>query len=329
MLTKEFIDSTGTKAYKSINIGLYNTVYLINIEEQSEHQKMFDEANFIVKTLPKNKIEENAIENITSYLFPFLKKGYLYKNDNIFPFGINQSGILLLNGSDYFFTEVKTLSSNFIQQYISSLIDSKNVDLYEPINIEDLEDSGIVLNDEAKKQIRTISAQIDKLKESGQYLHILPILENFIKEERNVIDSTSFLSSIIVNEDLKISLPQFNDLEIKISTLTKCIYLLFLNHKEGIYLNDLINYKVELIDYYKQLSSRDDYDKMLLSIDKIIDLNSNEIYVHLSRIKSFFYKKFDKQIADNYIINGAKKAKKSISLTSDLIIWKNKHDNLF
>lgn len=327
MLTKEFIDSTGTKAYKSINIGLYNTVYLINIEEQSEHQKMFDEANFIVKTLPKNKIEENAIENITSYLFPFLKKGYLYKNDNIFSFDINQSGILLLNGSDYFFTEVKTLSSNFTQQYISQL--ANNEDVYEPVNIEDLEDSGITLNDEAKKQIRTISIQIDKLKESGQYLHILPILENFIKEERKVIDSISFLSSIIIDENLKISLPQFNDLEIKLSTLTKCIYLLFLNHKEGIYLNDLINYKVELIDYYKQLSSRDNYDKMLLSIDKIIDLNSNEIYVHLSRIKSFFYKKFDKQIADNYIINGAKKAKKSISLTSDLITWKSKYDKLF
>lgn len=327
MLTKEFIDNTNTKAYKSINIGLYKTIYLINIEESNEHQKIFVESNITVKKLTKNKGEENTFENVTSYLFPFLKKGYLYKNKSVFSFDNNQSGILLINGSDYFFTEVKTLSSNFLQQYISSLVN--NEDLYEPISIEDLEDSGITLNDEAKKQIKTISTQIDKLKESGQYLHILPILENFIKEERKTIDSTSFLSPIIVGKDLKISLPQFNDLEIKMSTLTKCIYLLFLNHKEGIYLNNLINYKIELIDYYKQLSTRDDYDKMLLSIDKIIDLNSNEIYVHLSRIKSFFYKKFDKQIADNYIIKGAKKAKKSISLTSDLIIWKNKHDNLF
>ncbi|GFD93130.1 hypothetical protein KUL156_43020 [Alteromonas sp. KUL156] len=327
MLTKEFIDNTNTKAYKSINIGLYKTIYLINIEESNEHQKIFVESNITVKKLTKNKGEENTFENVTSYLFPFLKKGYLYKNKSVFSFDNNQSGILLINGSDYFFTEVKTLSSNFLQQYISSLVN--NEDLYEPISIEDLEDSGITLNDEAKKQIKTISTQIDKLKESGQYLHILPILENFIKEERKTIDSTSFLSPIIVGKDLKISLPQFNDLEIKMSTLTKCIYLLFLNHKEGIYLNYLINYKIELIDYYKQLSTRDDYDKMLLSIDKIIDLNSNEIYVHLSRIKSFFYKKFDKQIADNYIIKGAKKAKKSISLTSDLIIWKNKHDNLF
>ncbi|WP_028892246.1 hypothetical protein [Tenacibaculum sp. 47A_GOM-205m] len=327
MLTKEFIDNTNTKAYKSFNIGLYKTIYLINIEESNEYQKIFTESNITVKTLTKNKAEEKTIENVTSYLFPFLKKGYLYKNESVFSFDTNQSGILLINGSDYLFTEVKTLSSNFLQQYISSLVNNEG--LYEPISIEDLEDSGITLNDEAKKQIKTISSQIDKLKESGQYLHILPILENFIKEERKTIDSTSFLSSIIVNEDLKISLPQFNDLEIKMSTLTKCIYLLFLNHKEGIYLNDLINYKTELIDYYKQLSTRDDYDKMLLSIDKIIDLNSNEIYVHLSRIKSFFYKKFDKQIAGNYIINGAKKAKKSISLTSDLIIWENKHDNLF
>lgn len=327
MLTKEFIDNTNTKAYKSINIGLYKTIYLINIEESNEYQKMFAEANFSVKTLTKNKAEKKTIENVTSYLFPFLKKGYLYKNESVFSFDTNQSGILLINGSDYFFTQVKTLSSNLLEQYISQLVN--NEDLYEPISIEDLEDSGILLNDEAKKQIKTVSTQIDKLKESGQYLHILPILENFIKEERKTIDSTTFLSSIIVGGDLKISLPQFNDLEIKFSTLTKCIYLLFLNHKEGIYLNDLVNYKIELIDYYKQLSSRDDYNKMLLSIDKIIDLNSNEIYVHLSRIKSFFYKKFDKQIADNYIINGAKKAKKSISLTSDLIIWKNKHDNLF
>lgn len=327
MLTKEFIDNTNTKAYKSINIGLYKTIYLINIEESNEFQKIFAESNITVKILTKNMAEENTIENVKSYLFPFLKKGYLYKNESVFSFDTNQSGILLINGSDYFFTEVKTLSSNFLQQYISSLVDNEG--LYEPISIEDLEDSGITLNDEAKKQIKTISSQIDKLKESGQYLHILPILESFIKEERKAIDSTSFLSSIIVGRNLKISLPQFNDLEIKMSTLTKCIYLLFLNHKEGIYLNDLINYKIELIDYYKQLSTRDDYDKMLLSIDKIIDLNSNEIYVHLSRIKSFFYKKFDKQIADNYIINGAKKAKKSISLTSDLIIWKDKHDNLF
>lgn len=339
MSSKDFFKSTTTLTYNLTNIGLYHAVYFIDNlnsnnnfikDNQEEIINLFEGKNLTFKILSNSEIKETDFSLVLGFQFPILKNSYLYQKDTINLFdGTPNSAFLFVNGTNYLLTEIRELSFDFINNYISFFNGIEREQLFEPISVDDLEDSGITISEEAKKEIQLISAKIEALKETGQYLHILPIIENFIKSEKIKADDNSFLSPIVVQDDLKIILTNFNNLEVKLSTLTKCVYLLFLKNKQGIHLKELEQHKSELIGYYKQLSSRDNYDKMLLSIDRIIDLSSNEIYVHLSRIKSFFYKKFNKRIADNYIVNGAKNTKKLIALNANLITWEDKHNTLF
>lgn len=68
------------------------------------------------------------------------------------------------------------------------------------------------------------------------------------------------------------------------------MYLLFLKHPQGIKLNELGNYKKELVSIYFSVSNQLDYDKMIKSVDDVINLETKAIYTHLSRIKSAYYK---------------------------------------
>jgi len=158
------------------------------------------------------------------------------------------------------------------------------------------------LDAETIEKIEQIQNQLKDLKETGQMLLVLPILKKIIKSIANDID-LSAVSEIRISEDYKIILPYFDHLEIQMSHLTKVVYLLFYNHPRGINIKELSSYKSELKDLYSQISNQSDYDKMMKSIDDLVDPNSKSIYTHISRIKSVFYKEMDKVYADNYIIS--------------------------
>jgi len=181
-------------------------------------------------------------------------------------------------------------------------------------------DDEIKLDDETKKSVEAILEQFKILKESGNLLQTLPIIENYLKTQSTT--NLQELSSLNIDDNHNITLTDYN-IEIKLSHLTKSIYLLFLNYPGGILLTELHSYKKELLEYYKNVSNRLDFDKMKLSIDELVKPNSNAIYVHLSRIKSNFTKVIHQSIAKHYFIDGAKNKPKKINLRVNLIKWDN------
>jgi len=181
-------------------------------------------------------------------------------------------------------------------------------------------DDNIKLDDETKKRVDSILEQFETLKDKGNLLQIIPIVEGYLKTQHTAhLDE---LSSLKIDENFTIFLRDYN-LEIKLSHFTKSIYLLFLNHPEGILLTELHSYKKELLEYYKSISNRDDLDKMLVTVEDLFQASSNAIYVHLSRIKSAFTKVLHSGIAKHYFIDGGKNKPKKIQLNSSLIIWQN------
>lgn len=158
------------------------------------------------------------------------------------------------------------------------------------------------IDKETLEKIELIKNQLKELKETGQILFALPIIKRLIRNVANDIDLGA-VSQIRISEDFKITLPYFNHLEIQMSHLTKVVYLLFYNHPRGINIKELSSYKDELKDFYSQISNQSDYDKMMKSIDDLIDPDSKSIFTHISRIKCAFYKEMDKVYADNYIIS--------------------------
>lgn len=209
------------------------------------------------------------------------------------------------------------------QQLLSSFL--SNIDIGEVFYAPSIYngDTNIKLDKESKEAIDIIFKQFNSLKDNGSFLHVLPIIESYLKTQNT--EQLDKLSALKIDEKFNIFLSDYN-LEIKLSHLTKSIYLLFLNHPKGILLTELNRYKKELLELYKSVSNRLDFDKMKESIDDLTDTNSNAIYVHLSRIKSAFTKVIHESIAQHYFIDGGKNMPKKIDLERTLLVRCNMKD---
>ena len=73
--------------------------------------------------------------------------------------------------------------------------------------------------------------------------------------------------------------------EVKMPALPKALYFVFLNHPEGFPLKYLIEYREELLSWYRRLSNRKDAEKY---IDKLVDPTDNSANEKISRIRQAF-----------------------------------------
>lgn len=158
------------------------------------------------------------------------------------------------------------------------------------------------LEEETLNIINDFKNKLKNLKNSGQLFLTLPILEQIIEEEFININSQE-LSPISISISHEIILPKFNLLEVSLSHLTKVVYIFFCKHPNGIDISYLHEYKDELMDLYLAISNQINYDKMLISIQDLINPSSKSIYTHFSRIKSTFYQLMNKDYAKYYTIN--------------------------
>ena len=119
----------------------------------------------------------------------------------------------------------------------------------------------------------------------------------------------------------RIFLPDYNNMEIKMPTLSKAIYMLYLRHPEGIMFSYLPDYRDELLHLYGMISGRDNREEIKRSIDDVTDPTRNSINEKCSRIKQAFLREFDDSIARNYYITGERGEAKRILLSRDLVTW--------
>ncbi len=127
------------------------------------------------------------------------------------------------------------------------------------------------------------------------------------------------LSRLVVTEDFRILLPDFNNMEITMSPLPKAVYLLFLKHPEGILFKELHYYYEELLDIYKQISNRIIENNIVESIRDVTDPTKNSINEKCARIREAFLKKLNSIQADHYYITGKRGEPKKITLPRKLV----------
>ena len=131
-------------------------------------------------------------------------------------------------------------------------------------------------------------------------LRLLGVSEAAIK---SLLDVPIVISRMVIAEDFRILLPDY-DIEIKMTPLVKAVYFLFLMHPEGIQFFQLRSYRDELLEIYKSLNKRSDYDAVMKSIADVTDPTNNSINEKCTRIREAFYKEFRSDIAEFYCING-------------------------
>ena len=108
--------------------------------------------------------------------------------------------------------------------------------------------------------------------------------------------------------------------EIKLKALPKALYFVFLNHPEGFPIKHLIDYREELLSWYRKFSNRYNIDK---SIDDLTDPTNNSANEKISRIGKAFrdaVENCDDSI-NAFIPIGSKGEVYAVHLDRDRIRW--------
>lgn len=159
--------------------------------------------------------------------------------------------------------------------------------------------------------IEEVKERIAKLRQRG--------ISQYILEQ--LIHPDDRLSRLIITKDYRILLPDYNHMEIKMEPLAKAVYLLFLNHPEGILFKQLPEFRQELAGYYNKVRVGGLTDKAIQSVEDVTNPLLNSINEKCARIRGAFVGQFDDHMARHYYIDGHRGEVKKISLPRDLIIW--------
>lgn len=156
-----------------------------------------------------------------------------------------------------------------------------------------------------------IRERVKKLEQRGISRKIL--MELFTEKPK--------LSRLVITKDMRIMLPDYNNMEIKMEPINKAVFLLFLRHPKGIVFKHLPNYRKELANIYQKIKPLGLNDRALQSIEDVTNPTLNSINEKCARIRGSFVSQFDDSLARHYYIYGMRGEPKKIDLPRDLVIW--------
>jgi hypothetical protein len=156
-----------------------------------------------------------------------------------------------------------------------------------------------------------IKERVDKLEQHGISRKLL----------MKMISGQPKLSQLVITKDMRIMLPDYNDMEIKMEPINKAVYLLFLNHPEGIIFKHLPDYRKELVEIYQKIKPWGLNERVIRSIEDVTNPMLNSINEKCARIRGAFIAQFDDSLARHYYIYGQRGEAKKISLPRDLVVW--------
>ena len=177
-----------------------------------------------------------------------------------------------------------------------------------------------------------IQSRVNALQNMGRNDLLLQAISIPVLEELRIQAARSALSPLKISSDYRFILTNHNT-EIELSPVHKAVYLLFLNHPEGIEFKRLTDYKKELLYLYKETTNISDLSKIEESVEHLINPFDNAINEKCSRIKKAFSDIMDEYSATYYIISGHVKRHvegsskiwyerlKVITLPRELVIW--------
>lgn len=149
-----------------------------------------------------------------------------------------------------------------------------------------------------------LSQLVRELVAAGRNDLLLRAIGVSVMEELRIEAAKSRLSRLLVTKDYRIILVDYGNKEVEMTPVHKAVYLLFLNHPEGIEFKKLCEYRNELLGYYMATAKLMDKQTIAESVDMLVDPLNNSINEKCSRIKSIFLNIMDQYTANYYIISG-------------------------
>lgn len=167
---------------------------------------------------------------------------------------------------------------------------------------------------EPDEQAKSILAEIERLQRKYGIT---------IEELEAVIAFRVKLSRLRITEKKAIVLEDFDHREVKMDTLTKAVFLLYLKHPEGIRYKELSDYQQELEEIYSSITGREDLDSIRKSVSDLCDPLNNSINEKVSKVKKAFKDVVNEHTAKFYYIDGKKERPRGSPLTVDLYFGGN------
>jgi hypothetical protein len=124
---------------------------------------------------------------------------------------------------------------------------------------------------------------------------------------------------VLVNGDLKIVLPEYDEMEIQMPAMCRTLYILFLKQRKqgngGIVLKNMDQYHDEIIDIYSMVKPGANEYRVKQSVDNLCDPFGESLNQMISRINRCIKNVItDKELAKQYTITGSKGEEYGIAL---------------
>lgn len=148
-----------------------------------------------------------------------------------------------------------------------------------------------------------LSRLVKELVDAGRNDLLLRSIGVSVLETLRIEAARRQLSRLLITKDYRFILIDDNHKEIDLTPVHKAVYLLFLNHPEGIEFKKLSDYRDELLHYYMATARLMDKQAIEKSVDMLVNPFNNSINEKCSRIKSVFLSMMDQYRANYYIVS--------------------------
>lgn len=163
---------------------------------------------------------------------------------------------------------------------------------------------------EKQKLLNEVKVKVQKLKNLG-------VSE---KDISSFLHTEQSLQILTVSKNYRLFLGDHR-VEVHMEPLVKAIYLLFLNHPEGVLFKYLPDYRKELAKIYSEVRPWGLTERTLQSIEDVTNPTLNSINEKCARIKKAFLNVMQADLAEHYYIKGTRGESKRIDLPRDLVVW--------
>ena len=143
---------------------------------------------------------------------------------------------------------------------------------------------------------------VNQLQAEGRADLLLHAIGVPLLEELRIEAAKGRLSRLVITKDYRFILEDYQK-EVELQPVHKAVYLLFLAHPEGIEFKRLFDYRDELLRYYMATGKMMDKEKVIESVDHLVNPLDNAINEKCSRIKKAFLDMMDVYSASYYIIS--------------------------
>lgn len=201
---------------------------------------------------------------------------------------------------------------------------------------EDQYNADEYFNSVLKNDTEAVLKKMEQLKAEGKFGLLAEVIMHALKNSNNetlpvireiqqrlhkneLLATEQKKSPILLDAEKRIILPAYGNQEIKMPTLSKVVYLLFLKYPTGIRFKDLHRHKTELLDIYMRLTSKYDEEEIKRSIDDLVDIHHPSLNQKCSRIREAFRLVMDEEQAKQYYIDGPKGEAKKIAKAGTFI----------